>query len=111
MNGRRRDSGSPFLSVVFLSVVNSSLLFNSNEPRRYSLIMPIFSYVITDLAERKSKPIKVPLQNHEEAVMYGNLLAREMLGDTPELPDNGMCITILNDQGETVSILPFGSVN
>ena len=73
--------------------------------------MPIFSYIITDLAERKSKPIKVPLQTHEEAVMYGTLLAGEMLGDTPDLTDNGMCITILDDVGKTVSILPFGSVN
>jgi hypothetical protein len=73
--------------------------------------MPIFSYIITDLAERKTKPIKVPLQTHEEAVKYGTLLAREMLGDTPDLTDNGMCITIFDDAGETVSILPFGSVN
>jgi len=43
--------------------------------------------------------------------MYGSLLAREMLGDTPDLTDNGMCITILDDDGKTVSILPFGSVS
>jgi hypothetical protein len=34
-----------------------------------------------------------------------------MLSDMPDLTDKGMCVTILDGQGETVSILPFDPVN
>jgi hypothetical protein len=71
----------------------------------HSAIMQTFSYIITDLADHESKPIEVQLATHDEAVMYGTLLAREMLADMPDLPTKGMCVTILDGQGETVSIL------
>lgn len=73
--------------------------------------MQIFSYIITDMTDHESKPIEVPLKNHDEAVLYGTLLAREMLADMPDLTDKGMCVTILDGKGETVSILPFDTVN
>lgn len=44
-----------------------------------------FSYIITDLTDHESKPIEVQLATHDEAVMYGTLLAREMLADMPDL--------------------------
>ena len=69
--------------------------------------MQTFSYIITDLTDRESKPIKVQLATHDEAVMYGTLLAREMLADMPDLTTKGMCVTIRDGQGETISILPF----
>jgi hypothetical protein len=73
--------------------------------------MQNFSYIITDLADRESRPIEAALGTLEEALRYGVLLARQMLADMPELMTKGMCVAIRDGQGETVSILPFDSVN
>jgi hypothetical protein len=70
-----------------------------------------FSYVITDLADNKSKPIEAALESLEEALRYGTVLARHMLEATPDLTGKGICVTVLNGLGEIVSILPFDCLN
>ncbi len=77
----------------------------------HSIVMQMFSYIITDLIDHKSKPIEVSLATQDEAVMYGRLLAREMLADMPDLTTKGMCVTVRDGRGETISIVPFDSVN
>jgi hypothetical protein len=73
--------------------------------------MQVFSYIVTDLADHKSKPIQAALENLEDALRYGSLLARQMLEAMPDLNGKGICVTILNSLGETVSILPFDCLN
>jgi hypothetical protein len=73
--------------------------------------MQIFSYIITDLADHKSKPIEAALENLEDALRYGTILARNMLEATPDLTGKGICVTVLNSLGQIVSILPFDCLN
>ncbi|MEH6951162.1 hypothetical protein V4R08_07395 [Nitrobacter sp. NHB1] len=73
--------------------------------------MQIFSYIITDLTDHKSKPIEAALESLEDALSYGSLLARNMLEAMPDLTGKGVCVTVLNSLGETVSVLPFDCLN
>lgn len=73
--------------------------------------MQVFSYVITDLADKKSKPIEAALENFDEALRYGNVLARHMLEATPDLIGKGICVTVLNSVGQIVSVLSFDCLN
>jgi hypothetical protein len=73
--------------------------------------MQIFSYIVTDLTDNKSKPIEAALGSLDEALSYGSLLARNMLAAMPDLNGKGICVTVLNSLGETVSILPFDCLN
>jgi hypothetical protein len=69
------------------------------------------SYFITDLADHKSRPVEAALENLEDALSYGTVLARHMLADMPELTGKGIRVTILNSLGEIVSILSFDCLN
>ncbi|WP_425906643.1 hypothetical protein [Nitrobacter sp. TKz-YC02] len=89
-----------------MPAVGSGALLERND----SLIMQIFSYVLTDFAHH-SKPIEAALESLEEALRYGTALARHMLEATPDLTGKGICVTVLNSLGETVSILPFDCLN
>jgi hypothetical protein len=73
--------------------------------------MQIFSYIITDLTDNKSKPIEATLESVEDALSYGALLSRQMLAAMPDLNGKGICVAVLNSLGETVSILPFDCLN
>jgi hypothetical protein len=73
--------------------------------------MQVFSYVVTDLADNKSKPIEAALENLDEALRYGSALARHMLEATPDLIGKGICVTVLNGVGQIVSVLPFDCLN
>jgi hypothetical protein len=73
--------------------------------------MQIFSYIVTDLTDNKSKPIEAALGSLDEALSYGSLLARQMLAAMPDLNGKGICVTVLNGLGETVSVLPFDCLN
>jgi hypothetical protein len=73
--------------------------------------MQVFSYVITDLADNKSKPIEAALENLDEALRYGNVLAHHMLEATPDLIGKGICVTVLNSVSQIVSVLPFDCLN
>ena len=73
--------------------------------------MQIFSYIVTDLTDNKSKPIEAALGSLDEALNYGSLLARQMLAAMPDLNGKGICVTVLNSIGETVSVLPFDRLN
>jgi hypothetical protein len=73
--------------------------------------MQVFSYVITDLADNKSKPIEAALENLDETLRYGNVLAYHMLEATPDLIGKGICVTVLNSVSQIVSVLPFDCLN
>jgi hypothetical protein len=73
--------------------------------------MQVFNYVVTDLADNKSKPIEAALENLDEALRYGTVLARHMLEVTPDLIGKGICVTVLNGVGQIVSVLPFDCLN
>jgi hypothetical protein len=73
--------------------------------------MQTFSYIVTDLADHKSKPIQAALESLEDALSYGAALARQMLAQMPDLSGKGICVTVLNSLGDTVSILPFDCLN
>jgi hypothetical protein len=51
--------------------------------------MQIFSYILTDLTDHKSKPIQAALESLDDALRYGALLARNMLEATPDLTGKG----------------------
>jgi hypothetical protein len=38
-------------------------------------------------------------------------MAHEMLAQLPDFTCRGMCVTICDDQGETISIVPLDPVN
>jgi hypothetical protein len=76
-----------------------------------SMAMQIFTYSITDLTEYESEPIEVTFETDDEAVTYGAVVAHEMLARMPDLTYKGMCITVLDEQGETISIVPLDPVN
>jgi hypothetical protein len=73
--------------------------------------MQIFIYSITDLSECESEPIEVAFETDDEAVTYGTVVAHEMLARMPDLSSKGMCITVLDEQGKTISIVPLDPVN
>jgi uncharacterized protein YccT (UPF0319 family) len=75
------------------------------------MAMQIFTYSITDLTEYESEPIEVTFETDDEAVTYGAVVAHEMLARMPDLTYKGMCITVLDEQGETISIVPLDPVN
>jgi len=75
------------------------------------MAMQIFTYSVTDLTEYESEPIEVRFESDDEAVEYGTDLARQMLDRLPDLTYKGMCVTVLDELGETISIVPLDAVN
>jgi hypothetical protein len=73
--------------------------------------MQTFSYIVTDLADNKSKPIQAAMETLDEALRYGTVLARQMLAQMPDLSGKGICVTVLNSLGDIVSVLPFDCLN
>ena len=73
--------------------------------------MQTFTFIVTDLTEFESEPIKAELESDEEAVMYGSRLAREMLEQMPDMAGRGMCVTVYDGEGEPMSIVPLDPVN
>jgi hypothetical protein len=55
----------------------------------------------------RSEPIEVELGTREEALECATLIAREMLDRMPDLSSKGMCVTVCDERGETVSIVPL----
>jgi hypothetical protein len=73
--------------------------------------MQVYRYIVTDLADHKSKPIEAALETVEDALRYGTVLARHMAAAMPDLTGKGICVTVLNSLGDIVSILPFDCLN
>ena len=67
--------------------------------------MQTFTFILTDLIDFESEPIKIELESKEEAGTYVVNVASEMLRQMPDLRSRGMCILIRDDSGKTVSIV------
>lgn len=78
---------------------------------RCSVVVQIFTFILTDLTDFEAEPIKIELESSEEAGTYGVNVAREMLEQMPELGSRGMCILIRDESGKTVSIVPLDPVS
>ena len=73
--------------------------------------MQIFSFVLTDLTEFEGEPVKVGFEAEDEALEYGARMAEEVLVQMPDLSGKGMCVTVLDEEGETISVVPLDSVS
>jgi hypothetical protein len=51
------------------------------------------------------------METDEEAVMYCSRLAREMVEQMPDIAGRGLCVTVFDDEGDPISIVPVGRVN
>jgi hypothetical protein len=73
--------------------------------------MQTFSYFFTDLTDFKSMPIEMKLGTHEEALNCATFIAREMLERMPSLGSKGLCVTVCDQKGETISIVPLDPIS
>lgn len=73
--------------------------------------MQTFTFILTDLTEFESEPIKMELETDEEAVIYGTRVAREMVEQRSDLISKGMCVTVYDGEGEPISIVPIDPVH
>ena len=71
--------------------------------------MQTFTYHITNLADYRSEAIEVFLEKHE-ALEFGTCMARELIASMPELKRKGMCITVSDNEGDAISIVPLDTV-
>ena len=78
---------------------------------RCSVVVQIFTFILTHLIDFEAEPIKIELVSEEEAGTYGAKVASEMLRQMPDLRSRGICILIRNHSGKTVSIVPLVSVS
>ena len=74
---------------------------------RCSVVVQIFTFILTDLIDFEAEPIKIELVSEEKAGTYGANVACEMLKQMPDLGSRGMCVLIRDDSGKTVSIVPL----
>jgi hypothetical protein len=65
-----------------------------------------FTYIVTDLTEFESEPVDMEMETDEEAVMYGAHMAQ-----MPDFMSRGMCVTVYDDEGDPISIVPIDRVN
>jgi hypothetical protein len=78
---------------------------------RCSVVVQIFTFILTDLIDFEATPIKIELESEEEAGTYGAKVAREILEQMPDLGSRGMCVLIRDDSEKTVSIVPLDPVS
>ena len=76
-----------------------------------SVGMQIFSFILTDLTEFEGEPIKIGFETEDEALEYGARMAKQALVQMPDLVGKGMCVTILDEQDETISVVPLDTVS
>jgi len=74
-----------------------------------STFMETFTYAITDLIAYQSDPIVVALER-EEALEFGIRMARELAASEPDLLSKGLCITVRDDEGDAISIVPLDTI-
>jgi len=72
--------------------------------------METFTYAITDLNTYQSEPIAVALER-EEALEFGIRMARELAATEPALLSKGLCITVCDNEGDAISIVPLDRVH
>ena len=73
--------------------------------------MQTFTYIVTDLTEFESEPVDMEMETDEEAVMYAGHMARELFRQMPDFMSRGMCVTVYDDEGDPISIVPIDRVN
>ena len=91
----------PALACSFLSEQNDQL----------DGLVKTFTYIITDLTEFESEPLDMELETDEEAVMYGAHMARELFRQMPDFMSRGMRVTVYDDEGDPISIVPIDPVH
>jgi hypothetical protein len=73
--------------------------------------MTTFRYSITDLSHYESDLIEVAWGSQDEAVGFGNDIAREMLGRMPELARRGWSVTVYDSEKKLVAVVPIAAVS
>jgi hypothetical protein len=73
--------------------------------------MTTFRYSITDLSLYESDLIEVAWDSRDEAVDFGNDIAREMLERMPELARRGWSVSVYDSEKKLVSIVPIAAVS
>jgi hypothetical protein len=70
----------------------------------------IFSYSITDFALYESDLVAVTWESEDEAVSFGNDIAREMLEQMPDLARKGWSVSVYDSSRKLLSIVPIAAV-
>lgn len=73
--------------------------------------MQTFTFIVTDLADFESEPMKMEFESDEKAVTYGSLFVREMLEQMPDISGRGICVTVYDGEGAPIAIVPVDPLN
>jgi hypothetical protein len=71
--------------------------------------MQLFTLTITDLTTVESVPHEEWAEK-EDLFEIGNRFARAMLAANPDFRQRGMCVTICDEAGTAVSVMPLDTL-